>query len=92
MAQEGASVAVCDINATMLGNTAKELETLGRPCLGLNCLVQFYDLYVIAPIIGESRFRGKWRETRPSLSHFVRNNILAGFVESEDQWSHAGWL
>jgi 3-oxoacyl-[acyl-carrier protein] reductase len=37
MAKEGASVVVCDINDQTLAATTKELEALGRPCLGVNC-------------------------------------------------------
>ena len=37
MAREGASVVACDINASTLAEATKEIEAMGRPCLGLQC-------------------------------------------------------
>ncbi|HQR19229.1 MAG TPA: SDR family NAD(P)-dependent oxidoreductase [Burkholderiaceae bacterium] len=37
MAEAGASTVVCDINEETLAATVSEIETLGRPCLGLRC-------------------------------------------------------
>jgi 3-oxoacyl-[acyl-carrier protein] reductase len=37
MAREGADIVICDINETTLPEAAKEIETLGRKCLGIRC-------------------------------------------------------
>ena len=37
MADEGASIVICDINADTLATAAAEIEALGRPCLAIRC-------------------------------------------------------
>jgi 3-oxoacyl-[acyl-carrier protein] reductase len=37
MAREGADIVICDINETTLPGAAKEIEALGRKCLGVRC-------------------------------------------------------
>lgn len=37
MANEGAKIAICDINNETLAKAAKEIEKLGIQCLGVHC-------------------------------------------------------
>ena len=43
MAKEGASIVICDINPETIAAAAKEIEALGRPCLGVLCDVSSVD-------------------------------------------------
>lgn len=37
MAKEGADIVICDINEQTLPGAAKEIEAVGRKCLGVRC-------------------------------------------------------
>ena len=37
MAREGADTVICDINEAALPDAAKEIEAVGRTCLGVRC-------------------------------------------------------
>ena len=43
MAKEGAATVICDLNPTTLATASKEIEALGRPCLGVLCDVSSVD-------------------------------------------------